>query len=135
MKRAGTITGWIAMALIASSAQACGKAPVTFKCEVSGEKMLSAPLTAADVCAQFKTELVKQMPSGFTDTAIEGGDWIMVDVAFQKNGIINAAMTGSIAGKQMSWPQASMAVSDSAVTSSHVATLAQSAASAMNREK
>ncbi len=123
------------MALIASSAQACGKAPVAFKCEVSGEKMLAAPLTAAHVCAQFRSELVKQIPDGFADTADDSGDWVKVDVAFQKNGIANAVMTGSISGKQMSWPQASMAISDSPVTSIHVATLAQSAASAMNGEK
>lgn len=123
------------MALIASSAQACVKAPVAFKCQVSGEKMLAAPLTATDVCAQFKTELAKQISAGFADTADDGDDWIKVDVAFQKNGVVNTVMTGSIAGKQISWPQVSMAVSDSAITSKHVATLAQSAASAMSGEK
>jgi hypothetical protein len=130
---ANKIMGLVAMVFTAGAAQACGgNMPISFKCEVIGEKMLAPSLTAADVCAQFKAEMAKSLKMPLQDTAGAGDGWIKVAVTIEKNGVASAQVTRSIGGKSSNWPVTSLAVSDSAITSSHVATLAQSAVSAMN---
>ncbi len=135
MRQLRVLTGFLLMGLTATMAQASGNTPYAFKCQATGEKMLATGLSTQQVCALFKTEIQKASQVTLQDKPITGGiNWIKVNVAIQKNGIVSAQISQSTAGKVRSWPSTSLAVSDSAISSKHVATLAQSAAVSMNRK-